>query len=418
MILFRALYLMPSKKKNNNQAGVRTGRPSSTGKRRSRRAAKGQASPGAMATATAVGPYARMLNDPCKAPLVPGMFGTHEGYLQRLHRVVSLDSLAPTTATCGFVLWAPEYHNPGKISSTLSAREAVFNMWYGSAPNSSSLVNLNGLSIAGEYGTQALRDPASDFGRSALVASARTLSACMRLNFIGTISNCRGLVARLEVPYSMVDAYLGQGTNTGSTVGVSVDQLFAMSDDVRRTSLDPIEVKYVPRPDAKFLSGFGGPNDVSGYPTWPDGARDTDQLLDAMSSNGTGTDAAFIPGENARVNDPVLIGFAWKSQGTSSSDDFQLDVYKNLEWKPDASQGIPQVSKITMHTVPPVSAAARALDRAVPEWKTSMSHEVKSAAARVSEMALSNAGRIVTKTGKKAIAAVEGYAMDALAFAI
>lgn len=408
---------MPSKKKNNNQAGVRTGRPSNTGKRRSRRVAKGQG-PGASTASSAVGPYARMLNDPCKAPLVPGMFGTHEGYLQRLHRVVSLDALAPSTATCGFVLWAPEYHNPGKISSDAPSREAIFNMWFGSGLTSSSLINLNGLSMTGEFGTQAIRDPASDFGRSALVASARTLSACMRLNFVGTISNCRGLVARLEVPYSMVDAYLGQGASVGNTVGITVDQLFAMSDDVRRTSLDPVEIKFVPRPDAKFLSGFGGPNDATGYPTWPDGARDTDQLLDSSSTNGTGTDVAFIPGESARVNDPMLIGFAWKGLGTNAADDFQLDLYKNLEWKPDASQGIPQVSKITMHTVPPVSAAARALDRAAPEWKTSMSHEVKSAATRISEMALSNAGKVITKTGKKVLSTVEGYAMDALAFAI
>lgn len=303
---------------------------------------------------TGVDHYMRMIEDPCSSELAAGFYGSVEGYLARFHSILTPGG--NTSDTCGYLLWVPEFHNRGYIG----AAEAKWNLIMGTLNSPTTGIDLSGYAT----GQEARQDPCYQFVSGTVCGDARTLSACGRMSYYGTLSNNQGMVAHVDIPFSVLEDKLAGG-------GLSVDDLFKISQDVRRTSLDPMEQKYAPLGAEPTFKSDGGNSDGD-Y-----GIHDTSGVISV--------------GTSAKVLNPRVIGFAWKGYSPLSSTGafpFQFDLYKNIEWRPQSTSGltIPVPRRIASGNN--ANRVVAMLDAIRPGWKTSTHAVMKSAGARITERAL------------------------------
>lgn len=345
--------------------------------------------------------YQRMLSDPCNSPLVPGLYGTSEGYLSRFHSIVAPQAVGGLAPRAGVILWCPKFHNPGKygtdISTVAGTAGADYNLIVITTDASGSPLNFHGYGVGGTevltpgatYNpsrSQSFVDPAWAFVAGLTCSDARTLSACIRMSYTGTMSATQGMVAHIDVPLSFVTDTLIDGAANSS---LTVDYLFATSQKVMRTSLEAVEQKWIPSEDGIFLSAASASNvrDI-----------DSDVLISSTKGATPPTTGVFSEGNYARTHNPRIIGFAWRGfgDGSGASPPLQFDCYKNIEWKPEYSSGITVPRSVRTSVVPPVQAAVVALDSRGKSWTQEVVHEASSAASRIAKTALAFSGELVT----------------------
>jgi hypothetical protein len=234
--------------------------------------------------------------------------------------------------------------------------------------------------------SQSFADPAWAFVDGLTCSDARTLSACIRMSYTGTMSATQGMVAHIDVPLSFITDTLIDGSSNSN---LTVDYLFATSQKVMRTSLEAIDQKWIPSEDGIFLSAASQSN-----------VRDIDS--DVMISSAKGatppTTGVFVEGNYARTHNPRIIGFAWRGFGDGSGQppSIQFDCYKNIEWKPEYSSGITVPRSVRTSVVPPVQAAVVALDSRGKSWTQEVVHEASSTASKIAKTALAFSGQLVT----------------------
>lgn len=301
---------MPSKNKKNGSKPPAQGRPAKAGKKKK----QSKPSMGGMAG------YARMLQDPCAAPIGPGLYGTGNGYALRFHNSIPSDTAAPSGAfNSGFILYCPNYHCEGGstlVGGTLSS----VNLLTGIATSSASLIPLRGLTLASttlplSYSPP---DPAYAFMSSGTPQDARCVGACVRIGFEQSVSNLQGRLAYLDLPQNIIDESLA--------TGLSVDQLFALSRKVVRADIEMHEIRWKPN---EADSTFRAPA-AKATAVYDDATYRYDSTLGGYAlSNGK-----YTTQENR------WIGFAYYGLNSTFGYQTRYDVYKNIEWRPKQGLGM------------------------------------------------------------------------------
>jgi len=343
--------------------------------------------------------YQRMIADPCNSPLVPGLYGTIEGYLSRFHSVISIPSITINTLTSGVILWCPKFHSPGRYGSNPSTvagtSGAEYNLITSCTNSTTAGLNLTGYGVATETfvsvpgatyndsGSLSYPDPAWNFVNGATCSSARTLSACIKMSYFGQMATTQGMVCQIDIPLSQVVDSLNDGSGAST---LTIDSLFAGSQLVSRTKLDTAEQKWIPSEDGVFMSA-----------TSAAAARDIDLDYMVRATRGATppTTSVFTTGTYAQTNNPRVIGFAWRGFAAGNTFPLQFDLYKNIDWKPEALSGITVPRSVRVAVVPPVQSAVTALDSKGKSWTQEVMHEVESVASSAAKTALAFSGQLV-----------------------
>lgn len=284
-----------------------------------------------------------MIANPCRAPLVPGFYGTSEGYLTRTKSVFQPTFGAPS---CGYMLWVPELTTGESLekgnlffwqseSTSVRPLNETFN------PGATFISYGTQTHTASQYDTaQILDDPALDLNVST-ARDVRAISACMRFNYFGRLDASAGQVAYIQgLPLSDL---LGSDAKDASTDTnpMNVDELFKYATTVQRFGVDVVEVIHKP---TTRTSGY--------FHTETDGAIDVN----------TGGFVSIVD-EPARLRGLTCFGLAWRGTGElMAADGLAFEFYKNVEWRPRPALGVTHV--------PPRAVAAKSVDSMVRRIET------------------------------------------------
>lgn len=317
-----------------------------------------------------------MIANPCTADLVPGIFGTSEGFLARVH-----DSHAalftPSTleekagASCGYLLWCPKYHN----TIAHEESEVKFSLvgWAG-AESWSVPKNLAGNAFGSQesfdgsffYGTAArFPDPAAKLigPENAIVADARTVSACMKMSYYGKMSDASGQVAFIH----NIPARELIGGNNG--LPLTVDDLFRLSSTTQRLGVDTFEIAYRSHePTAATFHDTG----------------------DACYAFPTANNAPTTQDISAEIAGPHVFGFAWR--GLSAPSPLEFNLYKNLEWRPSGTSGFTAMIPRTINSTNVIAEVHKKLDATHPSWANRVLDSASTLASEVVKIAATGIG--------------------------
>lgn len=298
--------------------------------------------------------YAKMIDDPCGAELVPGIYGSNAGYLARFHVNNGVQNV--TNGTCGVVLWAPNYCNIGYSSAT----QTCWNIYQGVTVGIDDALILSGTGGAATGSGGAIADPAYTFASGDSCAGTRCIGACIRFSYTGSVSNAQGQISAIRVPFAVVEEAVN------GSVTLSPSRLLQYATDTRRMPLDTLEVKWRPSADDTFRSTAGA-NAVLGD--------------DALIRYNTGV---YSIGTKATQEQPYFIGFVWRGVANSGGalSTISYDFYKNVEWTPSVASGLASQNAFQMGDSGTAQRAVAFLDRAKPGWDSAMVSAGKSYLAR------------------------------------
>ena len=306
-----------------------------------------------------LGPYAKMLVDPCSAVLRQGFHGTSEGILSALKTTTNPGS----TFSSGYLLWDPTYAPDvpnGHVNCILWTNNSS-----GTNPTNTTADPFGTGATSSTVRGQSLIVGASNFATSSTVSDQRALSACVRLTYFGRMDASSGQVAYLDnVP---AETLLDDGTGSPS----SVDQLFNLSTKVQRLGVDPHEIRYRP------------PENASIFKTERDG----------ILSLGTPTSSVTnLSSESLRFG-PRLIGFAWRN--VVATNELSFEFYQNIEWRPNTSTGF--VSRVPRQIKSNgfMEDVLHTLDRTVPDWQTRATQVAGSALSAIAQYAWTGASAAI-----------------------
>lgn len=332
---------MPKRKRESKQL---TQNVRSNPKRRKTNRSGPGGSKGSYGPRTRLPKEASMLLDPCGSTLRPGLHSTSEGILSRFKTSITINPTA-VEGENGFIIWSPHY-----VSEVATAHECCI-QWEDAV---AAQLPLN--TVGTPYGTgganttNAINVGASSFVSSATCADFRLVSSCMKISYTGPVNSCAGLITPItNIP---ADAVLhGNGGNP-----MSIDDFFAMSSQVKRVSLDTMELRH--RPDAALSDAFKGSHDA----LWTKGVPATNVTV--MSSE-------------AKRFDPTVYGFAWKGVPAGT---LEVSFIQNIEWRPDAGLGIVATIPKQLHAPGYAETIMRHLDKMFPNWQTEGANLAKSQA--------------------------------------
>lgn len=286
--------------------------------------------------------YVRMLADPCGSELVPGIYGTTDGFTARFKSTIN-PSAGSGNPVAGYILWIPQLTNLGTPQTN-----GHFNLFGFAASNGTAApvnTTTNPLGEDGEWAVAAgnsgfkIPDPASPFVSGDLCQVARMISACMRFTYTGRLTNSSGQIGFIENldPWSLLQG----GTSDGPP---TVDQMFNLCRKVERVGLDTNEIRY------------------SAY-------TDNDEVYHSITNSGwtyTAGNLTDVGATSSRFRYPAF-GLCWRGLATDFS--FVIDLIKNIEWKPEPMSGLMQPpSKHIPH--PPRNSLLVWLDQNMPDWQS------------------------------------------------
>jgi hypothetical protein len=258
------------------------------------------------------------------------------------------------TDTCGFILWAPNYHTQNLANNDMSV------IIYSAPLTTTTPLNTTAVPYgSGAWGTTAttgaLDDPCFAFTAGAVCDDARTIAACIKLVYTGKLQDASGMVVPLQgIPLSTV-------FNPGKGTYASVDDLFILGQNSRRLGVEEVEVVF--RPGDPGQERFHEAN----YGPIKQGAAGTAATADA------GDVETFIP---------TCFGFAWRGLQAQQAANFTIEMHKNVEWRPSADTGIPLTPN---ESVGPsfMERALRYLDTNYPGWWNKAVHSGVNTVARM-----------------------------------
>lgn len=357
---------MPNKPKQSKQS-KQSKRRSNRRRRRNQQASR----PSGMSA------YARMLADPCNATLVPGLYGDSEGLLARLKSELTFSGNTDP-GTSGYMLWLADSHGAAQVAAgsyrTGSLIGARFTNTSNTVTNTSTYPAFCGAITASDGSGFSRDDPALHLVNG-IARDARTLSACIRLAYLGSMQSAAGQVAFLEnLPLTNV-------------LGSSVDELFRLATYVKRMGVGTHEVKFRPSENSKFFSTFELSNTTTGS------QRDVSSPL-TLGSPGSGVTTV------EDIRGPRVFGFAWR--GTDHATNLAFEFIKNVEWRPRTDSGLPTIKPVAIHETSMVHHAERELDRNLgSSWSLS---SLMSPAGQIAETAFTGVLEQVGSTAKKYLA--------------
>lgn len=288
-----------------------------------------------------------MVADPCNAELVPGLYGTNEGVISRYKRTLQLAE----TNEYGFCLWCPTYG--GRNSNEIENRYHNFIAFSPAAINT-NIVNTDGdpmgLHTNTSGGFQAVG--AGGFMEGGTVKAFRTLSACLKLQYVGSTSDCAGRIALLEnIPTDILMDL------------PNVQDILNYATRTERLSLETQEVTFRPNNES---SKFKDPTTVF------------------LQSNFVDEKATTMD-PTTQFDQPKFIGFAWAGV---PSNQLVFETIQNIEWKPDTGLGYVQTPIRQDSSTPSFTAALSWLDQRFPNWSTTAFNVAGRAAGRLIDSVL------------------------------
>lgn len=212
--------------------------------------------------------------NPCHGPLVRSV-GT-VGLGQITERVRSTLTF-PSTATDinGYVVWFPSYHNANS-SDGYPANYYVFtNSLTSTAPLNTTT---NPLGAIAENTTGLFySDPASStVATSSAFSRARSLAACLQVEYLGALSSASGQVA--VISNFSFNAFNRGAVSTNTITAPTVDQLFSYAHERKRLQMTGHEVIWRPSDSQSVYRGSGSFAGTA-----------TDLRADAIMRRGTAT---------------------------------------------------------------------------------------------------------------------------------
>lgn len=291
---------------------------------------------------------AAMLADPCGTTLVAGQYGTIEGSLARCRR--SMANTGAVTATCGYIIWCPDY-SPDDDASLDTFEEANLFAWSNltsAAEPQNTPTYPYGYQVSGDGGigsfpvngnmTTATRiyDPATELAKSGLSQDIRCLSACIQVNMTGQTLTTSGEYCQIDS--LTMDAVLSTGSS-----GISVDRLFDYCSTAHPFTKSSVEVNWRP---SQTSSTFRSPHD---------GALHVKAATKSVLS------------ESSEVQVPRFFGLAWRGLSTAAANPFTVTLVKNVEFRlPPMAH---MAHKPPEQAAPTIVQALTYLDTKLPNWQ-------------------------------------------------
>lgn len=307
---------------------------------------------------------AKLIYDPCYSELVPGMYGTYGGYLSRCK---SSFNFSGSNAN-GYIAWIPSYHgrdwNAGPTAplncfafanasaTTQPANNATFPL--GADATNSSL---------------AIAVGAAGWLQSSTVRDFRTLSACMRVIYTGTTSNCQGRCGLISnFPASQLAA------------PPSVAQMMAYAEQARRIDLEYMELKFRPGEEtSKF--------------------RAIDSACFEEQKTGDPTLYTTV----AEVDEPMAMVFVFRG---IAADQLTFEFIQNIEWRPATGNSGFVENQFTQTSAEPLyRKALQFLDKTMPGWSESLQQVAGNVANNAINYVLGGAPQV---TGRRPLRRILG----------
>lgn len=307
----------------------------------------------------ALSPFAKLVADPCNSKLVPGLYGSTEGMLGRFINDVTVKS-AYSALKFGYIVWFPTFHNDQDVStSTQTCLNTI--MWASS--NASAIPALNDYGRGNTLLTAvSYPDPCYNFIKGDVCQDARTLSACLEVEYSGTTSGGQGLVGTLtNVPVSAL-LYGGTG-NTPPSVTMMMQYC-----NQKTRAVDREIVKWRPKiGDASFRDDINGP------------------IMTANSAGGI----TSIPSYS---NDDAPTGIGFVFYNVTALSDYLITATKNIEWRPEVGSGLSQMPPTGTTSPGILNGILKSLDDNYPGWQVKMAQGSASLLVNaVAQMALGGA---------------------------
>lgn len=288
--------------------------------------------------------YARLLADPCTAPLVAPQYGASDGgYLAKLssHENFTIGSAntGGNSGQSGYLLWYPDYTGINGGSGT-DGSMYVFGASNASTGPANSTTSPLGLGSFGSTNGAFLDDPTRTFVQTSLVQDTRCAAACLKFLYTGRADALSGRVGYLEnVPR---EALL-----TGTGGPPNVNDMFRYSNASMRTPAHGLENKFRPG---------NGSDDYRGA------------TLDPCFVQGEAGVAITSIGDGSSSGTGMGFGFVW--EGLQDDSSISFDMLKVIEWRPEINSKF----VATKATVAPtggnmVSRSLAFLDRVHPGWE-------------------------------------------------
>lgn len=266
----------------------------------------------------------------------------------------------PTGVSAGFVLWVPDCHpdtekipDPRVNTDFLNLRNCFVGLTDDPSLNfvniSTNPFGKNPLPTpqAPDSKVYYIDDPAANFLKSDIVSSARTNAASMKLTYTGNLLDMGGEVCPIG-GLALESIFQASGDNTA----ISVDDLFKYSAGRQRFTDRTVEIVYDPPSTGCFRDQITGPYAFS-------------EFADSKEN------ATYVT-EVGKAEDMTIFGFAFRGLPQNSASPVSVDLYKTIEWKPEAISGIVG----NTHRAPPapghapVVHARSKIHKSHPGWAT------------------------------------------------
>lgn len=366
-----------NKQKKRPQQGVKKGGP------RSRKGGSG------------VPALSLLLNNPC-GQIPRGLTASVGGGIVRVVRKIYTMHQTPTSNN-GYFLWYPDFHCRGqgaaaKVSANVFAYE-VTTALVGQPPTAPMAsvpagTPLFAASTATSIAGTAYEDPVYPI-LGTVFREAATLAACAKFRYLGTTSENRGAVGRIE----QLDGTNLITTDGSHMYGPTPSFLVAYAEDRQRPDMADLEVKWAP------CNGVG----TTFRGTGDQGANNllintTDSFLELGVAAVSGTQ--FVA---PNPSSHTAIGFVWTGLGSTNGGDIEIELISVVELKVAVTSGLRETIAV-VPTPEAFSTATRILDSANPDWRTTMAHAGEYAANRLSagiaNIALAGAARYASKRNR------------------
>ena len=340
---------MTNKNKNKKSNANQKARPTGPGKKKKTRK---------------LSPYTNMLLNPCSADLLPGIHGTSDGFVGKFKLNLNNNS----SGKAGYILWIPQLSNAGEADGT--AREQ-FNVYAFSGTNGTqSPENTTGnpLGTDGSWAVNgsgfSLIDPSSSFLQGNLAQCERLISACIRVSFIGAMSDSSGQIGYIKDfdPRSLI-----AGGGVGDSPP-SVDQVFNLCAKTVRIGTDTHENIYSSQT----------PNDGV-WSTVLSSGWDS-----GVAASVVGGSLTTVGGQAGRFRYPAF-GFCWRGLTTTTAN-MVFELTKNIEWRPEPVSGLVQ-PRPHHHGPSLVQSIMAQLDNNAPGWSERLVNVAATGASRVAQAA-------------------------------
>lgn len=266
--------------------------------------------------------YARMLASPCDAKLAQGLYGDAQGLLARFRKSEDNNSLA----SCGYLLWCPDYHGKSNLVCFVDDNPAFQPL------NTAEMAFGSGGEWVAPSGTTAsfLRDPCETFVSQEMCADARVISSCMQLTYYGTQLNAGGELRLVE--NLRPEMLLNGGTNSKPA---SVNDIMNYAGSSMRLGTKTYEIRSRPTESSRIFR-----NHLQG--TYQENAP---EAVDEVQT----------------TQNPKYYGFVWRNIPVDQTN-LSFSLFKNIEWRPSPSSGLNRPTAI-QSPVDPSKIVVAELDR-------------------------------------------------------